>query len=278
VRDISEVTTLLAGWTQISRRTDTAGFTAGLRIASRTLATGSGVSPWLLGERTFGHTTIRGGLGSSVQFYDPTLVLAGTEPIRPERAFAADLGIVHQLGQTTSVRVTGFARNESDVVRRIGEDRVDPVRNVRIPATTFPVYRGSIDGTSRGVDVTLMRRATSGLTGWVGYTYSHTKHHDTVSDERFDADQDQRHTLNVFALQRLSYRMTVGAKLRIGSNFPLVGYFEQQDDLLFLSSERNRVRLPLYSRLDVRVNRTFTFSRSRTSASPTDRSARIAKW
>ena len=262
-RETSEVTTLLAGWAQVSRRTDTAGITAGLRVASRTLATGSGVSPWLLGERRFGRTTIRGGLGSSVQFYDPTLVLAGPEPIRPERAFAADLGLVQQLNPTTSLRVTGFLRNESDVVRRVGEDRLDPVRNVRIPATTFPVYRGSIDGTSRGVDVVLMRRATAALTGWVGYTYSHTKHDDTVSGELFDADQDQRHTLNVFALQRLSYRMTVGAKLRVGSNFPLVGYFEQEGDQLFLASERNLVRLPVYARLDLRVNRTFTFSRAR---------------
>ena len=262
-RDISEATTQLAGWAQLSRRNEVAGLTLGLRVASRTLATGSGVSPWLLGERRFGKTTLRGGLGSSVQFYDPTLVLAGGETIRPERAFAVDLGIVHQLNPGMSLRLTGFQRNESDVLRRVGEDRIDPVRDVRIPASTFPVYRGSIDGTSRGVDVVLMRRATSGLTGWIGYTWAHTKHRDTVSGETFDADQDQRHTLNIFALQRLSYRMTLGAKLRVGSNFPLVGYFEQQDDLLFLSSERNRVRLPVYSRLDLRVNRTFTFSRQR---------------
>ena len=32
---------------------------------------------------------------------------------------------------------------------------------------------------------------------------------------------------------------------------------------MFLASVRNAVRLPLYARLDVRANRTFTFERSR---------------
>ena len=71
-----------------------------------------------------------------------------------------------------------------------------------------------------------MRRATSGLTGWVGYTWAHTRYHDVVTGETFDGDFDQRHTLNLFAQQRLSYRLTVSAKLRVGSNFPIVGYFD----------------------------------------------------
>ena len=48
-----------------------------------------------------------------------------------------------------------------------------------------------------------------------------------------------------------------------GSSFPIVGYFEGEPDALKLSTLRNQVRLPVYARLDVRANRTFTFSRSR---------------
>ena len=109
-----------------------------------------------------------------------------------------------------------------------------------------------------------MRRATSGLTGWIGYTWAHTRQHDTLTGESFDADIDQRHTLNVFALQELSYRMTVGAKLRIGSNIPLVGYFTEQDGTVYCSA-------PRATTCDSRVtrawmcasNRTFTFDRRR---------------
>ena len=108
-----------------------------------------------------------------------------------------------------------------------------------------------------------MRRAPSGLTGWIAYTWAHTRHRDTVTGESFDADFDQRHTLNVFALQRLSYRMTISAKLRVGSNFPLVGYFEERPEGAVAGLGTQRVRLPVYARLDLRANRTFTFSGSR---------------
>ena len=44
---------------------------------------------------------------------------------------------------------------------------------------------------------------------------------------------------------------------------PIIGYFSGTADALRIGSTRNQVRLPLYARLDVRVNRTFTFDRGR---------------
>src|SRR6185295_8298617 len=127
----------------------------------------------------------------------------------------------------------------------------------------FPVFSSTLGGRSRGVDVAFFRRGNSGLTGWIAYTYAHTHYTDRVTGESFDGDFDQRHTLNVFVQERLSYRTAISAKLRIGSNFPLVGYFEGTLDDLHLGSERNQVRLPTYVRLDIRANRTFTFDRRR---------------
>jgi hypothetical protein len=68
--------------------------------------------------------------------------------------------------------------------------------------------------------------------------------------------------LNVLSA-RLS-RMKATTKLRIGSNFPIVGYFTGvPPDELFLSDVRNQVRLPAYVRLDLSGSRTFTYKRSR---------------
>ncbi len=53
------------------------------------------------------------------------------------------------------------------------------------------------------------------------------------------------------------------AKLRTGSNVPAVGYWEQQGDAFFVGSTRNAVRVPLYSRFDVRANRTFNWESKR---------------
>ena len=51
--------------------------------------------------------------------------------------------------------------------------------------------------------------------------------------------------------------------MRYGSNFPIQGYIRQVPDGYMLSDERNRARLPAYSRLDLRADRTFTYRKSR---------------
>ena len=50
--------------------------------------------------------------------------------------------------------------------------------------------------------------------------------------------------------------------MRYGSNFPIQGYIQRRPRLL-LSAQRNGSRLPEYSRLDLRADRTFTYRKSR---------------
>jgi hypothetical protein len=85
---------------------------------------------------------------------------------------------------------------------------------------------------------------------------------------------DQRHALSLFGHYRLTNRTSVGAKFRYGSNYPRVGYVAEQPlpagappllgggvPLFFgISETRNGLRLPAYARLDVRADRTFTWS------------------
>ena len=51
--------------------------------------------------------------------------------------------------------------------------------------------------------------------------------------------------------------------MRYGSNFPIVGYIEQDANGYLLSAQRNGIRLPAYSRLDLHADRTFTYRKSR---------------
>jgi hypothetical protein len=55
----------------------------------------------------------------------------------------------------------------------------------------------------------------------------------------------------------------VAAKLRIGSNFPLPGYWEARHGGIFVGSRRNEIRLPAYARLDLRANRVFNYEKRR---------------
>ena len=262
-RDVTARTRLLGGWAQVSHRSDAAGLVLGVNAVSRTLADRGAVLPWVLAERVAGRVTFRGSAGGSAQFPDPVFL---DEPlsIRPERAWSFDAGADYRLTDATHLQITAFHRTESDVVRNIGEARLANQGQTRFPESTFPVFRQSLEGTTRGVDLILRHWSSAGVNGWMGYTWAHTRHHDTTTGEEFDGDFDQRHTLNAFVQVRLSYRMMAGAKLRVGSNFPIAGYFEARgNDTLWLSSMRNDVRLPTYARLDLRGSRTFTMGRGR---------------
>jgi hypothetical protein len=253
-------TWLWSGWTQAARRTPSSGLAAGVRATNDALSGRSTASPWLLAERVAGPFTVRAGASLAHQFPDLGL-RPNTSGRLPERARLADVGIEHRLSATVRWQLTAFRRDDHDIIRPIGEAQV--VAGAIVAESTFPSYASTLDGRSKGVELTVSRRSASGLTGWIGYSYAHTHYRDLRTGEAFDGDFDQRHTLNVFAQQRISYRTALSAKLRIGSNFPIVGYFEGTPEALRLSAGRNGVRLPFYARLDVRANRTFTYQRHR---------------
>jgi hypothetical protein len=254
--------TIASGWGQLVRRTASWGVVAGIRVSHDSLGDWTTASPWLLGERAFAGFTFRAAVGASSQFPDVVLFRLNARPtMAAERATSLDVGAERSLTKTLRWHVTAFHRDDSNVIRRLGEDQL--VKGVAVAHTPFPVFGAELDGPSRGVDAVLERRSPSGLSGWVGYTWAHTRYRDTVTGETFDGDFDQRHTLNIFAQERLSYRWKISAKLRVGSNFPIVGYFQGTPLSLQLSSQRNLVRLPVYARLDVRADRTFTFNRRR---------------
>ncbi|MEO8070294.1 MAG: TonB-dependent receptor [Acidobacteriota bacterium] len=248
-------------WAQLTRQTTTSGFTAGVRVATdgrdRAVA-----SPWMMAERELRGFIVSVGGGRTHQFATLIEVAQGADASRPERADGLEARIGHDLPAALRLTVAGFGRRESNILRRVHEDRL--LSGTRILESTFPLVASDLTGKARGVDLTLERRATSGPSGWIGYSWAHTRDHDRQSGEDFDGDFDQRHTLNLFVQQRLSYRMNASVKIRYGSNFPLVGYFEgATSGGLRLSGTRNAVRLPAYARLDVRASRTFTYDRRR---------------
>jgi hypothetical protein len=73
-----------------------------------------------------------------------------------------------------------------------------------------------------------------------------------------------RHLLQIYASQRVRPTVNVSAKVIYGSGMPLPGYFRQPDPAvleLYLSDERNQLRLPHYQRTDVRINKLFVRKR-----------------
>jgi hypothetical protein len=262
---IGAARTIAGAWTQAADQLRVAAVTSGVRGSSDTCAARrAAASPWLIAERTTPAGRVFGGIGGAHQFPALDDVRSSAEPPRTERAWSLDAGFDRPLRPSVHLRVTVFRRREHDVLRRVGEDQL--VGGARVAALPFHPVAARLDGIAHGAEAVVERRAEAGPAGWIAYSWSHVSEHDRVTGETFDGDFDQRHTLNAFVQQRLSYRLKVSAKLRVGSNFPIVGYYAGAPGALVLGEARNRVRLPTYARLDISGSRTFTFSRSRLTA------------
>jgi hypothetical protein len=223
------------------------------------------LSPWIQTEvAAFGPLKLRAAAGIQRQFprIDQFVGLRGTAGLEPEVAYHADVGFEQVFGEDSRWQVTLYNREERDVVRLPGSElRVENDRLV--PESRTSRWVNALDGYARGVELMFQRRSSSGLSGWLSYAYGVNRYHDYTTGESFDGDFDQRHTINAYGLYRITNRFSVAAKLRTGSNFPAVGYWEERGENVFVGSSRNDVRVPVYARLDVRANRTFNYQSKR---------------
>jgi hypothetical protein len=238
----------------------------------------STTSPWATTAFTIASgTRIRAGAGVYRQFADFEQIdgiRGGGTALRPERARHVDVGVSQAMPCDVTLEVTWFAREERDVLWTPGaEPRRLADGSVQLGRGDAP-WINTLDGTARGVEIVMRRDASAGLSGWAGYAYGRHRYTDVAGGEPFWSDHDQRHSLSLFGYYRVSRRTTVGAKFRYGSNYPLTGYIGEQPfapdapplfgggrPLFYgLIESRNTLRLPAYARLDLRADRTFTWS------------------
>jgi hypothetical protein len=253
----------------------------GLRTDYWGLTTASTSSPWAMVDVEVTRTThLRAATGVYRQFADFEQIAglhAGGDRLRPETADHVDVGLSQRLPLDLNLQITGYLRNEHDILFTPGaEPRLRPEGVIELGRGRAP-WVNALTGKARGVEVVLRRDSPSRLSGWAGYAFGRDRYVNTVTAESFWADYDQRHAVSLFAHYRLSNRSTIGAKFRYGTNYPLVGYiglrsFTPDAPPLFggtrplfygLVQTRNTLRLPAYSRLDVRADRTFTWSARR---------------
>jgi hypothetical protein len=237
----------------------------GARVDRWSLTNQATASPWLQSELTLPwRTVVRAGWGVYQQFADFEEAVgsfAGSSLV-PERSVHADLSLEHRLSPSTRVQVALYHRDDDNVIRRPGADtRLVDGRVVR--GNVSARYETRLDGYARGVELVLQRSAPQGFSGWLSYAFGRNRYGDRVTGESYWGDLDQRHTLNAYVFYRISHRFSASAKYRMGSNFPIPGYYTQTGDAYFVSAERNALRLPTYGRLDLRANRTFAWGRRR---------------
>jgi TonB dependent receptor len=266
VNDYADVATRVGAYTAVRWSVSPAlTILPGVRGDRWSLTGQSTVSPWMqVHWRPASSSLVRAATGLYQQFphFEQILGAWGTPGLNRERAAHFDVGLEQSFGSSARVQVTLYNREERGMLRRVGaETRL--VGSMLVRGSTAARYENRLDGFSRGVEVMLQRLDSSGVSGWISYSYGRNRYRDVVTGEWFWGDLDQRHTFNVYGLYRISPRTSVGAKLRVGSNFPAPGYYVHDGGRHFLDDVRNEVRLPSFARLDLRANRTFSWSSRR---------------
>ena len=247
-------------------------FAPGIRVDHSTLTGHTSASPWIETRWPLGASLIARA-GGGIYRQEPEFVevkgLRGSD-LESMRSYHADIGFEGPLARSMTWQVSAYNREDRSYAWL--PDAEFRVENGRLVLPSFTTrYENALDGHSRGMGLVVQRRSPNGLSGWVAYDLAFTEYRNRHSGETFDADYDQRHTVNMYGVYRLTDRTSFSARFRAGSNFPVPGYYEARTapaapngpELYYLSSTRNDLRVPVYSRLDVRANRTFSWGATR---------------
>lgn len=249
------------GWASPERRLE---LTAGVRVDRLSAVSRQAVLPRASGAlRLTDRTRLSVATGAFAQF--PSLEQffgrAGNDDLAAEESDQIVVGLERRLSTSLRAQVQVYRQAER---RRLGQSHLEPRLDRGVPfVPEAGQSQNAWSGTSKGVEVALQRRSPNGISGWMSYAWGHAELRDTETGNVFDSDYDQRHTVNAYLSYRLSDRTNVSTKFRYGSNLPVPGFYEAVDGGFRLSSDRNGLRLPAYSRLDVRANRTFSIRRAR---------------
>jgi len=263
--DYSTSTTALSSYVLLQASRGRATIAPGVRLDHFTLTGHTSASPWIQTRWPLTRALtarVAGGIYRQEPDFAELKGLRGAE-LKAFRSYHIDAGVEAPLGRSTKWQFSVYDREDRDYTWLPNSEFRASNGRLVLPSPSTR-YENSLDGQSRGAEIVLQRNSPNGLSGWIAYNVAFTKYRNTLTGEDFSADYDQQHTLNVYGVYRLSDRMSFSTRFRAGSNFPVPGYYESRgNERYFLSSTRNDLRVPVYTRLDIRANRTFTWRTTR---------------
>jgi hypothetical protein len=169
-------------------------------------------------------------------------------------------GIEQRFGENTRVRLQVFNRHYHFTLH---EDVTTCGQGQR-SAFTSSFQRGY----SQGAQMILQRRSANRLSGWIGYTLTYARQSFRATavslaplfTPYYSAAEDQRHSLNGFAMYRLRPTINISGKFLFGSGFPI------ESGEFFLGSDGQLhpapvTRLDPYLRADVRAEKSWAWTR-----------------
>jgi len=200
----------------------------------------------------FGDMLATAGWGKYHQFPDGTQVLDqfGNPDLSNLSAEHYVIGLGQEVKSDWSWKTEAFYKNLDKLV--VADDIVN--------------YTNSGQGRAYGLDLLLKKELTEKFNGWASFTWSRSERKNEVTGDIFPAEVDQPWNIKLVGNYRLSTKWSLGAKwlYHSGSPYtPIIGAVLRPmstNQYLPIYGELNSERLPAYHKLDLRLDRDFTFN------------------
>jgi len=208
----------------------------------------------------------------------------GTPGLRAERARHEAISLDQFFTDKLRLHVELYNRQENDVIYS-PQTEFRALSNGQFAFPQLgPVLANSLDGYSRGVEISLQRRSANRLSGWISYSRGYSKYWQPGGGLNFRGDFDQRNAVTAYGAYRLTPTVNLSASARYGSGLPIPGFFSnpgsgsgspgdptaipgqsaggttnsggtQSETPFLVSPFRNQMHLPFYERVDLRANK-----------------------
>jgi outer membrane receptor protein involved in Fe transport len=183
------------------------------------------------------------------------LPIVGNPDIQPERALQVTAGAEARPIPGVFVSLEGFWKRLDHLV----------VHTSAVDAEGIPLNVDNAGtGHVSGLELLARKELTERAFGWVAYTLSRSTRVDRPGLATRLFDFDQTHNLTAVAGYKLGRGWQLGARVRVISGNPMTpvlgsAYLASTDSYLPVYGATNSARAPLFSQLDLRVDKVWTY-------------------
>jgi hypothetical protein len=231
-----------------------------------------------LALRAAASTEIQVGFGRYAQFPDFGTLAGACFPFGNllQRSNHYTAAVEQRLGEHTRLRLEAFDRQNASLLGiNPGWTTAQSLSGscpALQPSSGPSTYQRNY---SRGVQLMVQRRSSNRLSGWLGYTLTQARQREYaipvpfnpypfpifVNTSYYPTLEDQRHSLNAFAMYRLRPTVNLSGKWLYGSGFPVPSGTFVAVGNSYLPVGFNQTRLGPYVRLDIRADKDWAFTR-----------------